>query len=441
MTSSFFPDRIQWHEGMLLSPQHFQQESARVDQQVAWQQLASVPLAWGVRRLVIDDHLLVNGLVRVLQLEAVLPDGMPVVWSVEQAGGLDLSLDLAEHASALEQGELAVYLTLGRSRSMAHPGQPSRFRGVVAAPVEDEVSGALPVDIPRAALNLALAAGPVPSSVYLHLKLMTVRKDNEVFRRGAYLPALLDVPRGSELFQRAQSLAAQMRSKATFLAKQTAQSSSRVEDRISLLEHRARLASLVMALPALEALLRAPAVAPFTLYLALCSQLGPLSLLRPGAVPLLPPAWDHTDPMTALGPVLQALQDFVAEVSQEWQTQPFGFDGRVFSLPLQPDWLGRRLVVGLRGQPERELSAWMGGAVIGSQTVWTSLSDRRVLGALRRRIDEAPELGVRSSAGFTLFAVEVADSFIVPDQPLVMGNANESSVAHRPQEIVLFIKG
>ena len=25
------PDRIQWHEGMLLSPQHFQLESARVD--------------------------------------------------------------------------------------------------------------------------------------------------------------------------------------------------------------------------------------------------------------------------------------------------------------------------------------------------------------------------------------------------------------------------
>ena len=29
-------DRIQWHEGMLLSPQHFQTESSRVDQLIAF---------------------------------------------------------------------------------------------------------------------------------------------------------------------------------------------------------------------------------------------------------------------------------------------------------------------------------------------------------------------------------------------------------------------
>ena len=57
MTAIFPPDRIQWHEGMLLSPQHFQQESARIDQLIAWHALAADPLAWGVRRLEIDDRL------------------------------------------------------------------------------------------------------------------------------------------------------------------------------------------------------------------------------------------------------------------------------------------------------------------------------------------------------------------------------------------------
>jgi type VI secretion system protein ImpJ len=440
MNPTFPPDRIQWHEGMLLSPQHFQQESARTDQLLAWQHLASNPLAWGVRRLLIDENLLVNGLVRVLHIEAVMPDGTTVTWSAENAAGLDLSLDLADHAEALELGELAIYLTLGRSRSIVNPGQPSRFRGLSAEPVDDEVSSALPVDIPRAAHNLALAAGAVPSSVYLHLKLMTVRKDNEVFRRGVYLPAMLDVPRDSEPHRRAQALVSQMRTKAAFLAKQTAQPSSQIEDRLALLEHRTRLSSLAMAMPPLEAMLRAPALAPFSLFIGLCAQLGPLSMLRPGAVPLLPPVWDHADPMAAFGPVLETLQDFVAEVSQDWRTQAFSFDGQVFSIELQPQWLGRRLVVGLSGQPERELAAWMAGAVIGSRTVWTSLSDRRVLGAQRRRIDEAPELGVRASSGYSLFAIDVAESFIVPDQPLVISNANETSTTPRPREVVLFIK-
>ena len=98
-------------------------------------------------------------------------------------------------------------------------------------------------------------------------------------------------------------------------------------------------------------------------------------------------------------------------------------------------------MVGLRGQPERELTAWMAGAVIGSQTVWTSLSERRVLGAARQRIDDAPELGLRSSAGYTLFGIDVADTFIVPGQPLVISNANETSAMQRPHEMVMFLKG
>jgi type VI secretion system protein ImpJ len=432
---------IQWHEGMLLSPQHFQQESARVDALIAWQHLAVHPLGWGVRHLDIDTSLLVNGLVRVRSLEAVMPDGMAVTWPTPQAGGPDLALDLTPLAAQLEAQELPIYLTVGRARSQRVSAQPARLRGILGEPVEDEISEALPVDIPRAVPNLALAIGPRPSSAYLCLKLMTVRKDNEVFKRGGYVPALLEVPPDCEIRQRAQALAAQIRSKAAFLVKQTADPSSRIEDRLAMLEGKARLGSLVAALPVLEALLRGPAVPPFALYLALCAQLGPLATLRPGAVPLLPPPWVHDDPSAAIGPVLDALEDLAGEVSQEWRTTVFGFDGEAFALPLDAASPGSRLVVGVRGQPERDLVAWMSGAVIGSRTVWSALSDRRVLGAARRRIEDAPELGLRSSAGYTLFAIEVAESFIVAGQPLVISNANETSAMQRPHEMVLFVKG
>jgi type VI secretion system protein ImpJ len=435
------PHRIQWHEGMLLSPQHFQQESARLDALIGWQQLAAHPLAWGLRHLAIDESLLINGLIRVRALEAILPDGMAVTWSSAAGPGPDLELDLKPWVAQLEEQEVPIYLTIGRARSLRQAGQPARFRSVSAEPVEDEVSDALPVDIARAAPHLTLAAGALPSSMFLHLQLMTVRKDNEVFKRGPFVPALLEVPQDSALRQRAQALAGQMRSKAAFLVKQTAVPSSRIEDRLAIVESKFRLSSLVAALPVLEGLLRSPAVSPYALYLALCAQLGPLATLRPGAVPLHPPPWIHADPMAAFGPVLDSLEDFIGEVSQEWRTALFDFDGSVFSLPMEPAWMTSRLVVGLRGQPERESVAWMAGAVIGSRTVWTSLADRRVLGASRRRIDDAPELGLRASAGYTLFGVEVAESFIVPDQPLVISNANETSAMQRPQEMVLFLKG
>ncbi|HEX7646716.1 MAG TPA: type VI secretion system baseplate subunit TssK [Noviherbaspirillum sp.] len=441
MTSFPLSDRIQWHEGMLLTPQHFQQEGARIDALLAWQSMATQPCGWGIRNLAIDEALLTTGLLRILSVDAILPNGMAATFDAEQSRGQSLELDLTPWAAEMELADLSVYLVVGKTRSLHAPGQPTMFRGVESPMVEDEVSQAMAADIPRMAVNLSLAAGPVPSASYHSLRLMTVRKDNEIVRRGAALPAMLEVPAASPVRQRAQLLASHMRSKAVFLARQTASPSSRLEDRLNILEQKARLSSLILNLPVLEAVLRCPIVQPVPLYLALCAQLGPLATLRPGAVPILPPAYDHADPFPAFDAVLSSLSDLVDEVSQEWKTCIFGFDGQAFSLTMQPEWVGTRMVIGLRGQPERELTQWMSGAVIGSQTIWTSLTDRRVLGAARRRIDDAPELGLRSSSGYTLFSVEVSDSFIVADQPLLISNANESTLAQRPHEVVLFIKG
>ncbi len=434
------PERIQWHEGMLLSPQHFQQESARIDALLAWHGLIANPYAWGVRRLEIDQGLLATGLLRVTALDVVMPDGTAVVFTAGKLGGV-LEFDLLPLAESLEQAPMGVYLTMGRVRSMRDPGQPSRFRGVQAASVEDEVSEALPVDVPRMCANLALTAGEVPPSVVLYLQLLTVQKDNEVFKLGAYMPALLEVPQGSALRSRAQMLAGQMRSKAAFLAKQTAAPSSRLEDRLAMLEQRERLGHLSAMLPLLEAVLRSPVLMPYALYLALCSQLGGLSMLRPGAVPFMPAPWNHTDPWSVFEPLLASIEDSVGEVSQDWRTQVFGFKDGVFSLDMDSSWLGKTLVIGLRGPSERELVNWMAGAVVGSETVWTSLSDRRVLGASRKRIEDAPDLGVRSSVGYTLFSIEVSNETIVAGQALVISNSNESRSSPRPQELVLFTKG
>jgi len=149
MTVSAPLPHIQWHEGMLLSPQHFQQESARVDTLVAWQSLSGNALAWGVKHFDIDESLLANGLLRVNSLEAVFPDGTPFVYNAEHDDGLHLELQLAEWEDALSVGELNVYLALGINRSLNAQGQVSRFHGIDAPAVNDEISESLPVDLPR----------------------------------------------------------------------------------------------------------------------------------------------------------------------------------------------------------------------------------------------------------------------------------------------------
>ena len=242
-------DRIQWHEGMLLGPQHFQIESARVDQLVAWQVGLTQPHAWGVSELVIDEQLLANGVLRISKLVAVMPDGFAIEHSAETSPEVDLTLDLQTLGGLAETGEVAVFVVLGRSRALRNQALPARFMGKQHEPVEDEVSQAMPIDIPRSRPLLSLHSGDLPSTAYVAIKLFMVRKDNDLYVLGNYEPPWLSMPAGSKQRHRAHDLASQSRSKAVFLAKQMARPPSAADDRILQMEKRVRLSSSLPPLP------------------------------------------------------------------------------------------------------------------------------------------------------------------------------------------------
>ena len=158
-------------------------------------------------------------------------------------------------------------------------------------------------------------------------------------------------------------------------------------------------------------------------------------------MPPILPAWNNAEPGTSLSPLLDILEGFVAEISQDWRTEVFTFNGEVFEIHLDGEWIGERLVVGMSGQTDKELVAWMSGAVIGSSSVWGSLSDHRVLGATRKQVLEVPELGLRGNNGQILFSIIVDPRIVLKDQTFVIGNVNMTRKVPRPQQVVLYLKG
>jgi type VI secretion system protein ImpJ len=434
-------DRIQWHEGMLLAPQHFQQASRRTDDLFAAQiQLAS-PFCWGVRRMKMDAGMLTAGIVRFLQIEAVFPDGTFISFSADNHLHGVLEVDLTPHADILADKAQSVYLVMPLARRMQGVGVNSRFKSIAMEPVADEVSDAVAADIPRLLPNISLTVGAHPAATFACIRIGTVYKDNEVIKWSSTMPPLLEVPQDSGLWERVTSFCGQLRSKAAFVAKQTAVPSSKTEDRLAYLEQKERLRNLVTALPQLEAIMRTPKLHPYAMYAGLCGLLGPLSMLKPGSLPMMPPTYDHADPCATIDPILNALMDSLLEVNQEYREYKFEFKYGAFEIVLKPEWLESKLVIGLRGQPERDLVAWMSGAIIGSQSTYPSLRERRVLGAPRSHIEVAEELGVRASSGYTLFSIQADAALTLQNKPLVVSNSTESASAQRPQEMVLFVKG
>jgi hypothetical protein len=61
MNTDFLPDAVQWSEGMLLSPQHFQQNDIHAQALMHQRFTGAVPYGWGLRHLRIDPVRLAVG--------------------------------------------------------------------------------------------------------------------------------------------------------------------------------------------------------------------------------------------------------------------------------------------------------------------------------------------------------------------------------------------
>lgn len=434
-------ERVEWHEGMLLSPQHLQQFSARLDSLLAWQVLAAVPFSWGVRGLRIDPGLLPSGVLRVMTLDAILPDGAVVCYDAGNPLYRPLEIALAEQAERLGRDAFDVYLTVPVASTMRYKHATRRFRSVADAFVEDEVSNAPAVEIPRQLLDLRLMAGDVPPATHTALRLCTVLRENEVFQLTPRLPPLLEVPRDSDVWQRIAAMLASIRSKAAFVAKQTGGPSSRVDERLSQLELKERLHSLLVSLPLVEAVLRTPHLHPLNLYWALASMLGCVSLAKPGAMPPVLGDYDHADPSAMLIPLLDDIDALTLELCQQFRERKFELRSGAFEIVVPPESLDSRLYVGLRGQTEKDLDAWMKGAIVGPASAYASLKQRRVLGAARHSVEQVEGLAVRSGAGYLLFELDPGGGMVIGGETLIISHISESAGVQRPQEIVLFTRG
>lgn len=435
------PDAVLWHEGMLLAPQHFQQSDLRGEELLHYRLLAAAPFAWGVRRLRVDRGLLAQGTFRITELEAVLPDG--IVATVRADRDRPLQASLADHEEAARRGELTVHLAVPAARSEGEPfaGGLTRFDRIEGELVPDDNTGDGEISIPRLRPRLTLIAGPAAPDKYVSLPLARPEFRDGAFAPGAFIPPLLAVDPAAEpsapLAARCARTAGRMREKALFFADRLA---ARPGDAAAA-ELRSAVRALVAPLPRLDALVTVRMASPLDLYLALCDTAGVLAGLE-GRVPPAFAPYDHLDLNATFTPVL-AFCDGVLDARQEAFTGlPFEWiDGRFQATPPAFPPAGQPLLVGVRAGAVGDPAAatWMDECRIASASRMASLLDRRIRGAVRRRVQPTGDLALAAGAGVALYAVEADPEFITPGEPLQLA-LPEAEHRGRPDELVLYTR-
>lgn len=437
------PDVISWHEGMLLTPAHFEELTFRQEDLLQYHS-ASRPFNWGISRLAVDETQLMQGRFVLLELEALMPDGLPI-W-VDRNGLSQPTLDLEALELPFRQQPFFIYLA-----AVAHNGNARKDRVLryTTTSEREESHQGTSVDqgededgiIPRLQPRFHLIASHTPlSEKYASMPLARVGFRNSVWAlTEEYAHPVQHLSEDSVLGRRCTAVLRRVRELA--IMQQDRWRNLSAQERLEALsDHPFVVRSLVAGLPLCEALLSSQASHPFQLYLAFCLLAGHISGIASEPIPPVFPSYRHSDLIASFAEIHRYIDEILSERDpHEYIGIPFQFENGLFSLRFAPEWKSKRLILALRAQKEAEsaLAGWCESALIGARRLQESMRDRRVLGAIRTRLQS--ERGLFSGAGTVLFHLHEDDAYILPDEPLDIVSGPASERAHIPVEITLYI--
>ncbi|HZY73621.1 MAG TPA: type VI secretion system baseplate subunit TssK, partial [Edaphobacter sp.] len=177
------PDVISWHEGMLLTPEHFEELTFR-QEDLSQYHAASRPFNWGVSRLAVDETQLLQGRFTLLDLEALMPDGLPI-W-VDTRGLSQPALDLESLETTFRQQPFFVYLAAVAQKGSAKGERDLRYMATSegeeaqAGKAEEEENGAGVIPRLRPRFHL-IASHTTLSEKYVGMPIARVGFRNNVW--------------------------------------------------------------------------------------------------------------------------------------------------------------------------------------------------------------------------------------------------------------------
>ena len=448
------PEAVSWSEGMLLSPQHFQQND------IYWHALLQhhlsvlQPHCWGVLELALDPTELVKGRVVVERLRAVMGDGL----LIEYPGHFQpqtLMLDLTTHDWTAEP-HVTVHLRVPqRGKGAASDiGDMQRYTCERGDLMADENTGKDELAVDRLRPKMSLAAGDAIAKCYCSFPLLQLRGDSRGVHLTDYHPAMLRLE--ASAFQGDSALRTRLQNlSAALWAKYRELMGTRVdghdEPHYAGESHTQTQAArhLVMALPSFDVLLQSGNAHPFELYRCVAQLVGFVAATAGAPQPPALGAYDHADCMPQFRRALVYILDQLARLNADYNVIEFRQVGAAgFMCTLPASIATDRLLIELRpraGQTGATLGGWIDSARIATDDLMSTLVRRRYPGATvtAASAEQVAALNLRPGA----FVYEVANGSIELDagsaRPLLMAGRTIVVLGepddHVPAAITLYL--
>ncbi len=361
------PQRVVWSEGMLMSPQHLQQQDAFHESHLAARLDAVSPWDFGVVAMAVSDKALAAGQLELESFAAVLPSGLPVAFTAGQPEA-PAGRPIAPHFQPTQE-TLSVYVGVPRERE----GVPNvtdgdratraRYQSLVRS-VVDAAQAASSVSVTVARPQVHLLFGDEPREDFEVLPLVELQRDKSggFSVRPTFMPPVLRLGVSPWLMSSLRSLVASLVTKRRSLAEGTRQrDAATVEFGPSDMTNFLLLHSIDGTLPLLKHLAETPEASPYRAYWALSQLAGQLSSFAVDGDPSTLPAYQHASPGATFEPLFARINSLVAaRVRQDYVSlQLDGRDDGLHSARLGDEGLagcGTVLLAARVDMPEQQVS-------------------------------------------------------------------------------------
>ena len=402
-TSTPLPNAVRWHEGLLLSPQHLQQNDIYWHAHLRHRLSCITPNYWGVKKLTVDLSSLVTGRVTVTELECVLPEGLAVIFPADYS---NITLDADVGKLATSDGKpVRVWLQVQpRGPACAQSDNANRrYDDLPGDTASDENTGHDDIQVNRLQTHITLYADDatrLPPTGLGACPLLDIARDAQGHLRITnYHPPMLQ--QDASAFQEDHSLQRQLArltqriwTKLEELAGHNADANAdnMPESDTPIGPHIFAARHLAMALPQLEINMVAPDTHPDLLYRSLAQVVGHVACIGANPIPLKMKPYQHDDCM----PQFQAAFDYIdaklALVNTAYECLKFipvdiPKSGIVrFAYWLPADMTGEVIIeIKTRGaQKTPDCSEWLSTARIFSRDLIDDVQNGRFLGAKAR---------------------------------------------------------
>ena len=448
------PKAICWSEGMLLSPQHFQQNNIYWEAQLQGLRANLSPHGWGIVELKIDFGKLIQVEVFINRLQAFMPDGLLINYDDKYDSELILALDEVDELTEKSRVLVHLIVPIRVPGSASEKGIIQRFESYDEEPAVDDNTGENALVISRLKPLLSLKASDNVSKKYISLPLFeVVLPDEGNFQLGSYCPPMLNI--GADKFRRdqeelsryqplqlrCQNLALALRKKARLLAGFNDDGGG-LGERVTA-QHRLWIRAMVKELIDFELIADNSENTPFSLYQSVARVAAAMSELDPCCIPPKLPKYKHHDILPGFNAALEYINLQLDRVNLNYTTITFD-EGRsgIFSLVYDKAWDNQDLLIELIANNENnkaELIDWFESCRVASSKLHKELVRDRLLGAKVTPVEFDEKTGLSVTSRSQLFKVKWDSQYIKLGQQLVVNCTNEKIKYAQPKFIRLHL--